>query len=170
MYLRGILATCFRPSAAAQVTCGVPDIAAQDDPSPSDSQVPRFPVGMAQSSLALPTSENDAQEDTMSSTKGASHQEIEKRYAKLVARAWADDAFRERLISNPEEVLREFGFEVPEGKQLKLIEADTETTIYFILPTRPSGAFSDSAVDAKAGISACCCGACYPVCFFSWVQ
>jgi hypothetical protein len=60
------------------------------------------------------------------------------RYAKLVAKVWADDSLRQRLISDPATVLREFGLTVPEGKEIKIIEADYENSLYLILPSKPT--------------------------------
>jgi hypothetical protein len=89
--------------------------------------------------------------------------EIAKRYAKLVAKAWADEAFRQHLISNPATVLRESGFDVPEGKDVRIIEADMEKTIYFVLPPKPAEAFSESDVDpALTFPCTVCCSWCGP--------
>ena len=73
---------------------------------------------------------------------------LEKRYAELVARVWADKEFRERLISDPETVLKEAGFKVGEGRPVKVLELDVEKNFYFILPDKPSEPFTDIAVES----------------------
>ena len=78
----------------------------------------------------------------------ANRRELEKRYAKLVARVWADEEFRERLFSNPETVLKEAGFTVGEGRPVKVLELDVEKNFYFILPDKPSESFTDVAVES----------------------
>jgi hypothetical protein len=40
-------------------------------------------------------------------------QAFQRAWGKVVVRAWADAAFKERLLSTPEAVFREYGFEVP---------------------------------------------------------
>jgi len=62
--------------------------------------------------------------------------EFKKAYAKIVAKAWADDAFKQRLLSDPTTVLRENGVDVPESVQIKILES-TSTTIPLILPPKP---------------------------------
>jgi hypothetical protein len=73
---------------------------------------------------------------------------LEKRYAKLVARVWADKEFRERLISDPETVLKEAGFKIGEGRPVKVLELDVEKNFYLILPDKPSKSFTDIAVES----------------------
>jgi hypothetical protein len=76
-------------------------------------------------------------------------EEIKKRYAKFVAKVWGDEGFRQRLMSDPAAVLRESGFDVPEGKEVKILEVDVEKTIHFILPTKPAEPFSE--IDVEQG-------------------
>lgn len=102
----------------------------------------------------------------MTKSPTSERKEIANRYAKLVARAWADEAFKAKLMSNPAAVLRDFGFDVPQGKEVKLIETDMDKTIYFVLPTKPAGAFSEADVGRRAIPTVCCswCGSCIPLC------
>ena len=59
-----------------------------------------------------------------------------KQWAKIVAKAWSDDEYRQRLIEDPVSVLTEEGFEVPEGLEIKVVEA-TEKQLWMILPPKP---------------------------------
>jgi len=77
-----------------------------------------------------------------------SKKEVEKRYSKLVAKVWADDEFRARLFADPETVLKEAGFRVPEGKKVKVVGLDVVNDFYFILPEKPPGPFIDVAVES----------------------
>jgi hypothetical protein len=65
------------------------------------------------------------------------------RYAKIIARAWADGAFREKLIKEPASVLREYGIAVPRGYEVKVVsEAPARKpakAVLFVLPEKPSG-------------------------------
>jgi hypothetical protein len=64
-------------------------------------------------------------------------QDSQLRYAKFVARVWADEDLRRRLLSDPATVLKELEFDVPAGKEVKIIEADLGKFVYVILPTKP---------------------------------
>jgi Nitrile hydratase, alpha chain len=77
-------------------------------------------------------------------------EEIKKSYAKFVAKVWSDERFRQRVLSDPATVLKESGFSVPEGKEVKIIETDMEKTVYFILPAKPVAPLSDINVEEAA--------------------
>ena len=38
-----------------------------------------------------------------------------KLWAKIVAKAWCDEAYKAELVNNPEQVLKAEGAEIPEG-------------------------------------------------------
>jgi len=63
-------------------------------------------------------------------------QEAAKKYGKIVAKAWLDPAFKQRLMENPTEVIEEEGIDVPEGIEVRVIETP-ESKRYFILPEEP---------------------------------
>ena len=42
-------------------------------------------------------------------------EENKKLWAKIVAKAWCDEAYKAELLSNPEQVLKAEGAEIPEG-------------------------------------------------------
>lgn len=56
-----------------------------------------------------------------------------KQFLKPVALAMIDDATRQRLLSNPEEVFNELGLRLPSDRTIKVVE-DTATEIYLVLP------------------------------------
>lgn len=60
-------------------------------------------------------------------------QDNQKKFAQLIAKAWADADFKARLQSSPAAVLREAGIEVPEGVDIKVVE-DTDTVKHLVLP------------------------------------
>lgn len=63
----------------------------------------------------------------------AAENEQSKRWAKVVAKAWADEDYKQRLIDEPASVLAEEGMEVQEGVELKVVEA-TENQSWLVLP------------------------------------
>ena len=54
----------------------------------------------------------------------------------IVARAMTDDAFRQRLLSQPKGALKEMGIILPEGITVHVFE-DTPTTLHLVLPAQP---------------------------------
>ena len=55
----------------------------------------------------------------------------------LLSRACEDPDFRTRLLAEPEATLKEeYGFAVPDGIKLKVIE-DSKTTAHLVLPPNP---------------------------------
>jgi hypothetical protein len=65
-------------------------------------------------------------------------QDFWKAWDQIVARAWADDGFKRRLVADPAAVLKENGLEVPPGVQLRVVE-DTASQVHLVLPARPAG-------------------------------
>ena len=60
-----------------------------------------------------------------------------KLWAKIVAKAWCDEAFKAELVNNPEQVLKAEGAEIPEGVRVHVVEEQKPSTaedIYLYLP------------------------------------
>ena len=64
-------------------------------------------------------------------------QEQLKQWCQVVARAWSDETFKQRLLSDPQAVLAEAGVPVPPNVTLQMHEA-TPTHVHLILPPPPS--------------------------------
>ena len=62
----------------------------------------------------------------------------EKKGAKVVAKAMSDEAFKNELKANPRKVLAEEGIEVPEGKEIKVVE-NTRDEAYLVIPYAEEG-------------------------------
>jgi Nitrile hydratase, alpha chain len=74
-----------------------------------------------------------------------------KQWGQVVAKAWADAAFKQRLLADPHAVLKEHGLEVPRGLQVKVVE-NTDSVRHLILPTKPSSdELSEEALGVVAG-------------------
>lgn len=56
--------------------------------------------------------------------------------AKIIARAWKDENFRNQLINNPKATLKALGIDLPANIDLKVI-CDDPTHIHFVLPQAP---------------------------------
>jgi hypothetical protein len=89
-------------------------------------------------------------------------------WSQLVARAWCDQAFMKRLLTDPRDVLAEHGMEVPAGKEVKVEEGeevgveDTNQVRRFTFTITPPEDLTDE--DLVGGAVAQCfsgvCGAC----------
>jgi hypothetical protein len=66
-----------------------------------------------------------------------------------VAQAWSDEAFKQRLLSDPAAVLQERGFAVPGEMGVKVME-DSPKMVHLVLPERPPE-LSDSELEQVAG-------------------
>ena len=58
-----------------------------------------------------------------------------KKYAKLIAKAWSDEAFKERLLTDSRAVLEAEGISVPPGVDIKVVE-QTDTQFFMVIPPK----------------------------------
>ncbi len=54
----------------------------------------------------------------------------------VVSRAWTNDEFRQELLTNPNKVLAEHGYQIPHGVQFKIVE-DSSGERHLTLPSKP---------------------------------
>jgi hypothetical protein len=81
---------------------------------------------------------------------------------RVIAKAWADEAFKLALLANPREALKSQGIDLPEGVTLRVME-NSDNVIHLVLPPAPDLALVEECLDPSAGAEACgaCrCGAC----------
>ena len=71
-------------------------------------------------------------------------------YAKVVARAWSDESFKAKLLSDPHAALAEAGVEVPAGATVKVVE-NTKDRLHLVLPPAPEAELSDEDLKKVAG-------------------
>jgi hypothetical protein len=60
-------------------------------------------------------------------------------YAKIVAHAWKDARYKEKLLKNPKAALKEMGMDIPENFEVRVIE-EKANSMTFVLPTPPAKA------------------------------
>ena len=82
-------------------------------------------------------------------TKAAA--EWRKGYAKVVAKAWSDAAYKERLLRDPRAVLAEAGLEVSSSLEIAVVE-DSADKRHLVLPAKPAEGEIDEEV--LAGVAA----------------
>jgi len=72
--------------------------------------------------------------------------------AKIVARAWADESFRERLKTDPHAAIAEAsGITVPESIEIEVME-ETPDRAYLVIPSNRA-AIADEHLDVAGGYS-----------------
>ena len=70
--------------------------------------------------------------------------EHQKKWAMCIAKAWADEDYKQRLLSDAPSVLREEGLDVPEGMEIKVLE-NTKSLFHMVLPAAPES--EDGAIE-----------------------
>jgi hypothetical protein len=67
------------------------------------------------------------------------NEEMQLKYAQLIAAAWMDETLMSRLRQEPAAVFAEYGIVLPgsEGKQIVLVE-DTPDTLHVVFPSKPA--------------------------------
>ena len=68
---------------------------------------------------------------------GNSRPNIGEIWAQIVERCWEDEKFKQRVIANPKEVLREYGFENPNWKYVVIEEKERGLKYYLSMPKKP---------------------------------
>jgi hypothetical protein len=76
--------------------------------------------------------------------------EFSRLWGRLVEQAWSDDAFRDRLVRDPEAVLAEHGYRLPPGSGLRLVITPSKPT-HPVLYLPCEGELVDSADAREAG-------------------
>jgi hypothetical protein len=73
-----------------------------------------------------------------------------KQYQQIIAKCWADEAFKQQLMADPAATLKSEGMEVPEGVTIKVYE-NTESIAHLVIPPNPGVEISDDVLDGVAG-------------------
>jgi hypothetical protein len=82
----------------------------------------------------------------MSNNNGMTRKEIEE---KIIAKAWQDTAFKQRLLSDPKHTLQEEGISLPDGIEVRVVE-ENANSLYFVIPAQPSDIEELSAEELEA--------------------
>jgi hypothetical protein len=77
-------------------------------------------------------------------------QERAKQWGQVVARAWSDEAFKQRLLADPAAALAEQGIAVPAGVTIQVHEASAGV-LHLMLPPPPSDKLDLEQLDQVAG-------------------
>jgi len=84
--------------------------------------------------------------------------EKRKRFARIIAMAWADENYKKRLMGDPVALLKEEGIDLPAGMSLRVVE-DTPNLRSIVLPPPPKeGEIVD--LEERAAAASCCVCTC----------
>ena len=72
--------------------------------------------------------------------------------AQLFAACWKDEALKARFMSDPKSVLKDYGLEVPDGMDVKVLE-NADDCVHITLPAAPAESMdlSDDELSNAAG-------------------
>lgn len=79
-----------------------------------------------------------------------------KQYQQLIAKCWADEAFKQRLLADPAGTLKAEGIEVPAGVRVQVVE-NTAQVSNLVIPARPTDLSDEMLCGIGSG------GACDPI-------
>jgi hypothetical protein len=77
-------------------------------------------------------------------------QEQARKVEKIIAKAWMDEGFKQRLLSDPTATLKEQGVELAPGVEVRIVE-DTVNVQHLVLPAKPIGELSEEVLSQVAG-------------------
>ncbi|MFV3127225.1 NHLP leader peptide family RiPP precursor [Niveispirillum sp. KHB5.9] len=83
------------------------------------------------------------------------NEESAKITGRIIAKAWADEGFKARLLADPTAVLKAEGLAIPAGIVVSVVE-DTSSLRTLVLPARPTDLSDDDLDTAAGGITAIC--------------
>lgn len=86
-------------------------------------------------------------------------EEFQKAYGKLVAKAWADEEFKAKLLADPMAVFKENDITIPAGLEVKIVE-NTDKIAHMILPPAPAGELKDEQLKAANESKCLSCDQC----------
>lgn len=86
------------------------------------------------------------------------NQDFTRQYGQLVAKCWADPAFKAALLADPVATLAAEGMEIPAGMELRVVENRADLT-YVVLPLPPEeGELTDEDLGGVIGAGNSTCG------------
>ena len=72
-------------------------------------------------------------------------------YAKAVAKAWSDTAYKEQLLNDPRAALASAGIDIPSEVEISVVE-DSDSKKHLVLPVPPAeGELAEDRLGAVAG-------------------
>lgn len=80
--------------------------------------------------------------------------DIRTAWAKIVAKSNDDIEFRKELLANPDQVMKDYGIDVPANINVNIIEQKSANDVYMVLPVKGFEVLNDSFLkEISAGVS-----------------
>ena len=91
-------------------------------------------------------------------------EEQARKMSQIIAKAWIDKEFKQKLLADATKKLREEGLDIAPGIEVKLVE-DTNKVRHLVLPLKPSGhqlteEQLESVAAGKKTVTGCYCTLC----------
>jgi hypothetical protein len=90
----------------------------------------------------------------MAQAADARGEQYGKSYAQIMAKAWTDPTFKQRLLEQPAAVLEEHGIPVSPGIEIRAVESTAER-VYITVPAPPPEDISEEDLLTVAGGEDC---------------
>jgi hypothetical protein len=79
-------------------------------------------------------------------------EEQSRKINQLIAKCWADESFKKKVLANPAATLRAEGLEIPAGVSYVAHE-NTEKMVHLIIPAKPTDLSDEDLRDVVAGVA-----------------
>ena len=77
-------------------------------------------------------------------------EEYDKKLAQLIAKCWADEGFKQKLLKDPMTTLKGLGEELPPGLTIKVVE-NTPNLFHLVIPAKPTELSDEDLYKVAAG-------------------
>jgi hypothetical protein len=78
-----------------------------------------------------------------------------KKMSQLLAKCWADEGFKQKVLADPAATLTSEGVELPPGLSIKAVE-NTDKVFHLVIPAKPTDV-SDEELKLVVGGACTCC-------------
>jgi hypothetical protein len=76
-------------------------------------------------------------------------EEQSKKMGQIIAKCWADEGFKRKLLADPAGTLKAEGVQLPAGRTFKALE-NTDKVVHLVIPAKPTE-LSDEDLDMAVG-------------------
>jgi hypothetical protein len=78
-------------------------------------------------------------------------EEQAKKMSQLIAKCWADESFKQKVLSDPATTLKAEGVELPAGLLLKVHE-NTDKVLHLVIPAQPTDLSEEELTNVAGGV------------------
>ncbi len=79
-------------------------------------------------------------------------EEVSQKISQLIAKCWADEGFKQKLLADPARTLKDEGAEVPAGLTVNVLE-NTDQVFHLVIPPKPTELSDDDLGRVAGGFS-----------------